>query len=170
MNATFARSSLFLLLLFVATLAVPLSASEEEPLQNPALKRLYPELRRVFHRHYPRVTSHVLRERIHFEHDTRVFIVHEAYKTGEWQDPREERGPKPGGILCDITLQKGHYQGAADVPQTFDKRYFKVLLMAPYSPKQAVHLHVYLSYPRKVPDEFLRQFTDLVSDFGKYVD
>lgn len=56
------------------------------------------------------------------------------------------------------------------MPQTFDKRYFKVLLMAPYSPKQDAHLSVRLSYPRNVTAEFIKQFTELVNEFGKHLD
>jgi len=161
---------LLLLSLVCALVAVPTRAVELETLHNPALERFYSELRTLFRKHYPKATSHLLKDKIHFEHDTRVFIVHEAYKTGEWQDPWEERGPKPGGILCDITLQKGQYQGAAVAPQTFDKRYFKVLLMAPYSSKRDVHLYVHLSYPGNVSTDFLKEFTDLVNGFEKYVD
>jgi len=161
---------LILLSLVCALVTAPTKAAEDEPLQTPALKRFYSELRTLLRKHYPKATSHLLKDKIHFEHDTRVFIVHEAYKTGEWQDPWEERGPKPGGILCDITLQKGQYQGAAVAPQTFDKRYFKVLLMAPYSPKRDVHLYVHLSYPGNVRTDFLKEFTDLVNGFEKYVD
>ena len=145
-------------------------AADDEALENPALKQFYSELRTLFRRYYPKATSHLLKDKIHFEHDTRLFIVHEALKTGEWQDPWEERGPKPGGILCDIALQKGQYQGAALVPQTFDKRYFRVLLLAPYSSKRDVHLEVHLAYPRNVSVEFLKQFTELINDFGKYLD
>ncbi len=160
-----------LLLSFVcALMAAPTRAAEDEPLQSPVLKRFYSELRTLFRKHYPKATSHLLKDKIHVEHDTRFFIVHEAYKTGEWQDPWEERGPKLGGILCDITLQKGQYQGAAVAPQTFDKRYFTVLLMAPYSPKRDVHLYVHLSYPGNVSSDFLKEFTDLVNGFEKYVD
>jgi len=93
-----------------------------------------------------------------------------APRNGGWQDPWEERGPKPGGIHCDITLQQGRYQGAAAVPQTFDKRYFTVLLLAPYSPKRDAHLTVHLAYPRNVGQEFLKQFTDLANSFEKYLD
>lgn len=170
MNTTKHQSLLLLVSLIFALIAAPARGADEEALENPALKRFYSELRMLFRKHYPKATSHLLKDKIHFEHDTRVFIVHEALKTGEWQDPWETRGPKPGGILCDITLQDGQYQGAAVVPQTFDKRYFKVLLMAPYSAKRDVHLYVHLSYPRNVSDDFLKQFTELVNDFEKYVD
>jgi len=153
-----------------ALIAAPTSAAEGETLQNPALERFYSELRTLFRKHYPKATSHLLKDQIHFEHDTHVFLVHEPLKTGDWQDPRETRGPKPGGILCDITLRKGEYRGAAVVPQTFDKRYFKVLVMASYSPKRDVHLYVHLSYPGNVGTDFLKEFADLVNGFEKYVD
>jgi len=68
-------------------MAASARAAEDEPLQNPALKRFYSELRTLFRKHYPKATSHLLKDKIHFEHDTRVFIVHEPLKTGEWQDP-----------------------------------------------------------------------------------
>ena len=160
-----------LLLAFLAILiTTPVRAADDETLQNPALKRFYTELQTLFRKHYPKATSHRLKDKIHFEHDTRVFLVHEPLMTGEWQDPRERRGPKLGGILCDITLQKGPYQGQAVVPQTFDLRYFTILLLSPYSPKQDAHLTVHLSYPRNVTEEFLKQFAELATDFSKYVD
>jgi hypothetical protein len=159
-----------LLALFSFLVLAPARADDDEALQNPKLKRFYLELQMLFRKHYPMATFHLLKDKIHFEHDTRIFIVHEPLLTGEWQDPWETRGPKPGGVLCDITLLKGQYQGQAVVPQTFDKRYFKILLAAPYSSKNDAHLEVHLSYPRNVSDDFLKQFAELVNDFGKYVD
>ena len=159
-----------LLFAFVCSLlAAPAKSGEDESLQNPALKRFYSELRTLVRKHYPKATSHLLKGTIHFKHDTRVFIVHEAQMTGEWQDPWETRGPKPGGILCDIRFQRGKYQEQAVAPQAFDKRYFKILLLAPYSEKHNAHLVVHLSYPRDVKEDFLKQFTELVHDFGKHV-
>src|SRR5438046_1774839 len=139
MNVINTGRSTLLCLICLACLGPPATGAEDEALQNPALRRFYSELHTLVHRHYPKSTSHLLKDKIHFEYDTRVFIVHETYKTGEWQDPWEERGPKPGGILCDLALKKGRYEGAAMVPQTFDKRYFKVWLMAPYSAKHDTH-------------------------------
>ena len=166
------KRTLWIILLFLvfAPMVRATRAADDKPLQNPALKRFYSELRMLFRKHYPEVTSHLLGDTIHFEHDTRLFIVHEALMTGQWQDPWAERGPKPGGILCDITLEKGPYNEQAGVPQTFDKRYFKVLLMAPDSTKRDVHLHVKLSYPGNVKADFLKSFGKLVNDFENYLD
>ena len=157
-----------MLALLAIFITAPTRAADAETLQNPALKRFYSELQTIFRNQYPDVTSDLLKDKIHFECDTRLFIVHEEGMSGRWLDPWEERGPKPGGILCDITLEKGKYQGQAIVPQTIDKRYFKFLMMAPYSEKQDIHLIVYLSYPQNVSDDFLKRFTKLVNSFDKY--
>lgn len=170
MNAMKARHQLLMALLFVALQATALRAGEDQPLQNPALKPLYSELRMLLRQYYPKATSHLLNDKIHYEHDARVFIVHEPSKTGEWQDPWETRGPKRGGILCDIELLKGKYAGAAVVPHTSDKRYFNLLVMAPYSPQRDAHLYIHLSYPADVNEDFLKRFRELVNDFSKDVD
>ena len=161
------KASLHLLMLLCLTTSL---SSVGRAQQDSRLKRFYSELRTLFLRHYPQVTSDLLGEKIHFEHNTRVFIVHEPRKTGEWQDPWEARGPKPGGILCEIKLRDGKYEGAAGVPQMFDKRYFKLLLMAPYSPKHNTHLYIHLSYPGNVSGDFLKQFTELVNSYDNYMD
>ena len=168
MHAKFTGPLLLALLGILITL--PARAADDSALQNPALKRFYSELKTLFRKHYPQATSHLLKDSIHFESDARVFIVHEATMTGDWQDPWETRGPKPGGILCDIRLNKGNYQEQVVAPQTFDTRYFKTLLLAPYSEKHDTHIVVHLSYPRNVKEDFLRQFTELVNEFGKYVE
>lgn len=159
----------FLLLvaaLLCACVAAPIRESEDQPSRVPPLERFYSDLEQLFARHYPAATSQRLEDGIHFEYDTRVFLVHESLKTGEWQEAFEMRGPNRGGILCDITLRKGPYQGAADVPQTFDKHYFTLLLMAPDSPEHDAHLHVRLGYPANVSADFLGHFTKLVDDYG----
>ena len=104
MNMTKLNFVLLVVSFLFALIASPATAADQKPLHNPAMKRFYSELQTLFRKHYPKATSHLLKDQIHFEHDTRVFLVHEPLKTGDWQDPRETRGPKPGGILCDITL------------------------------------------------------------------
>ena len=140
------------------------------PAQDPRLKELYSEVRSLARRHYPDATSHLLKSTIHFESDTRLFIVHLPLKTGEWQDPWEERGPKKGGVLCTMELRKGKYMGAAAVPQTFDRRYYTIMLMAPYSETLDCHLYVHLYVPALGgKPEFIKAFTGLVNGFEKLI-
>ena len=132
------------------------------------IDQLYQEIRRIVRRDYPAATLHKLDGKIHFEHDTRIFVVHEPLKTGQWQDPWEERGPKINGIYGDIEIREGRWQGAAVVPQSFDKRYFTMLLMAPYSDRLDAHLVVHIKYPRNVPNGFLKDLTELLNHFEEH--
>jgi hypothetical protein len=124
------------------------------------------ELTTLFIKYYPEVKTDIVDNKIHFEYHTRTFVIHEPLKTGEWQDPFEQKGPQKGGILCDIALIKGTYLGAAIVPQTFDKRYYSLLLMAPYSTTNDCHLYVHLLYPHDVKAEFLNQFHEIINNYG----
>ena len=128
----------------------------------------YARLGAVLSKHYPQGAISTAEERWRFDANTRLFMIHEPLKTGEWQDAREQRGPKRGGIYCEIVSESGPYLGAAVVPQTFDKRYFTVLLLAPYSKRLDRHLHVLLSYPGDATKDFLREFTEAVNRFEGY--
>jgi hypothetical protein len=155
---------------FVVLIAGMAGGADQKPLQNPVMKRFYAEMKMLVRRNYPKATSHLLKNNIHFEHDTMLFIVHIPLKSGEWQDPQEERGPNANGILCDITLESGRYGGQAVVPQTLEGPYFQTLLMAPYSSNRDEHLYVRLRYPNDVNAAFLKEFSKLVNDFEKYLD
>ncbi len=159
--------------LIFALLVVFVCGAADRPAEAPSRRydvdRLHNEVRQVVRRHFPEATSHRLNGKIHFEHDTRVFIIHEQLKTGEWQDPWEERGPKRRGIIGDIEVIAGEYAGAAMVPQDFDKRYFTHRLMAPYCERLAVHLRVDVRYPQQVPAGFLDELSAVVNDFDKFV-
>jgi hypothetical protein len=149
-----------------AALLAGAQSQDDESFQSPKLKEIYSNTREILRRHYPEATSHLLKNKIHFESDTRLFIIHVPLKTGQWQDPWEERGPKKGGILGTIELKEGGYGGAAMVPQTFDKHYYKVMLMAPYSRKHNCHLYVHLYIPRlESKPEFIKEFNELVNSF-----
>lgn len=141
--------------------------AEAESFQDPRLKKLYSDLRTLVNHHYPDATIHWLRNKISFEFNTRVFIIHVPLKTGEWQDPWEQRGPKKGGIYGIIELRDGLYRGAAMVPQTFDKRYYSTVLMAPYSEEHDCHLYVHLYTPRlESKADFIKEFSELVNGFA----
>ena len=134
---------------------------------RPDLGPFLAEVRRLVERHYPKATVRRDGSVIHFEFNTRKFLIHEPLLTGEWQDAHEEVGPQKGGIYADLSLNPGKYQGMADVPQSFDKRYFTLRVMAPYSGRLDRHLSVHLKYPRDVPPGFLPEFQRLVNEFDE---
>jgi hypothetical protein len=136
---------------------------------KPDLKPLFEEVRKLVEKHYPNGKVTLKDQTIHFEFNTRKFMVHEPLLTGEWQDAHEEPGPQKGGIYGDIELRAGQYGGMAVAPQTFDKRYFTDLLLAPYAKKLDYHLYVHLKYPRDVPKELLEEFGGLMDGFQKHV-
>jgi hypothetical protein len=115
----------FSILMTIVTLAVAAPASADD------LGDYLSTLRALFKKHYPEVTSATKDGGLVFDYKTRIFLVHELTMLGEWQEAVEERGPNRGGIYCEIVPEEGPYHGQAKVPQTFDKRYFKVLLLAP---------------------------------------
>jgi len=141
-------------------------AQNADTLHDPRLEQIYSSVQRIVIHHYPTATYHLLKNKIHFEDNTRLFIIHVPLKTGEWQDPWEERGPRKGGILGTIELRDGEYTGAAMVPQMFDRFYYSIILMAPYSRKHDCHLYVHLYVPKhQSKPEFTKELTEMVNAF-----
>ncbi len=139
------------------------SAAEES---DPQLRQFYNELRQVMIRHYREASTHQLNGRFHAEHNTRIYLIHLPQLVGDVQDPSEVRGPKRGGVLCDVQVYNGNYGGMAAVPQTFERHYFKSLMLAPYSSQRDQHIILHLSYPPDVKPEFLQEFTKAVNAFS----
>ena len=159
-----------LLIAFIFAQSLPASSDHEDAPQDRRLKDLYSEIQQLAMRYYPEATFHFIGTNIHFESDTRTYIIHVPLKTGEWQDPRAVRGPKKGGILGTIELRDGRYGGAAAVPQNFDRHYYEVMLMASYSKKYDCHLLTKLYVPRlKKNDAFIKEFTELINNFEKKI-
>ena len=135
-----------------------------------ALERLFVATRGLVLTYYPDARTVLTRHAIHFEARTRRFMIHEPLKTGEWQDAREIVGPQRGGVVGHMELRAGIYRGAAAVPQAFDKRYFTLHVMAPYSAARDAHLYTHLLYPADANRVFLSAFADLVARFTDYLD
>jgi hypothetical protein len=161
------RVSMFAFL--IARLLIGLSQAPADDTPDSDLKRLHVEVRKLVEKHYPNGKVTLKNQTIHFEFNARKFMIHEPLLSGEWQNAHEELGPQKGGIYGDIELRVGEYMGQANVPQTFNKHYFTLLLLAPYSQKNNQHLYVHLKYPGDVPKEFLEAFKGLANGFEAYV-
>ncbi len=149
-------------LLLIANLAMAQATDDEPRLPKPFMTKMTALIKH----YYPEMTVTTNDHEVSFVYRTRTFMIHHPTKTGQWQEARPEQGPHPDGILCRLRVQTGPYNGAAVLPQTFDYRYFKVLIMAPYSKKTNCHLHAQLYYPeQKTSPDFLRHWSQLVDDF-----
>src|SRR5215813_2927722 len=151
--------------IFVSAISLRLARGDDGPL----LDRLYARTKTLVGKYYPDAKSELMKHTIHFEAHVRRFMVHEQLKTGEWQDAHEVIGPQRGGVVGNLDLRGGRYLGAAAVPQAFDKRYFTLLVMAPYSDVRDAHLYTHLLYPADVSRVFVSEFTDLVARFAEYL-
>lgn len=136
---------------------------------RPDFKPLLNTIQTLVEKHFPKAKITQTEHRIHFEFDTRQFKLHDSIDHSEWQEAKEEPGPNAGGIHGDIQVCAGKYVGSAILPQTIDRWYFKLLLMAPHSKKLNRHLYVQLKHPGEVPIRFLKEFESLIADFENHV-
>jgi hypothetical protein len=144
------------------------TVADEAPKLN--MKPLYEEVRKLVEKRYPKAKVSLKDQTIHFEFNTRKFMIHEMTRIGDrWQDAHEEPGPQPDGIYCDIELRPGQYLGALVLPHNSDKRYFTLSVSAPYSKKLDRHLYIHLKYPSRVSKEFLKDFNKLMDGFDTHV-
>ena len=152
----------------VATLLLTQVAFSQNS-QLPDLKPLQPKLRALVVKYYPKASIKAAGDAITFSYKSRKFMMHEPTKKGDWQEAREEEGPDRGGVIGEIELRDGKYNGQAVTPQSFDKRYFVELVMSPYSEKLDSHLYIHLKFPRDASPSFLKEFQSLMNGFEKHL-
>jgi hypothetical protein len=147
----------------------PLGRAPAEDAPEPDLKPLLRDVEKLVGRYYPKAQVTLKDRTIHFEFNTRKFMIHEPNLAGEWQNASEVVGPQKGGICGRLELCRGKYGAQLALPHRSDKRYFTSQLLAPYSEKWDRHLMVELMYPADVPKDFLKDFYRLVSEFDKHI-
>jgi len=149
------------------------------PAYEPAVADVYSKLLPLFQKYYPQAgftnsPDHALK----FEYAVTNFLfpVPTNGLKGKGHEPEVQRGPLPGGILCSIVLEPGKDNdqfvlstvNAERIPSWLrDKKYYKELLMAPYSPKLNAHLWAYLWYPPDASETFLKEYRAIMKDFEK---
>ena len=136
------------------------------------------ELRKLVGKYYPDATFSVFcdkktgLETIHFEYSVYPIVVCQRKKGGSGDEVREVRTPYVGGIMGDMTLDKGHYSGdmagvEKGVTQVGAAYYDH--LFAPYSKTLDCNLTANLRFPAGTLPEFVKEFKELTRDFESYV-
>ncbi|PQO44775.1 hypothetical protein [Blastopirellula marina] len=158
-----------MLLAWMLNLGAFCQAEDKLRWNEPPYDQFAGKLQGVLEEHYPKLQRSVSQENeseIRWHADTRKFMVHIPSLTGKWQDATEMEGPNRQGILCTATIREGPYQGMAATPQTFERFYFKVLMMTPYRKDIDAHVVVRLYYPPGVDPKFLTEFAKTVRQFS----
>jgi hypothetical protein len=154
-------------------------SGEDASRRNAMLESVQRKFESLFHKYYPNagITNHQSNG-VHIEYEVTSFKFPPAELTGKHENPIQ-RGPKKGGVQCDIYLEKGEYRGQLALfprgngqfrPYIIDRKAFKQLLLAPFSRKRDAHLWISLSYPPDTSETFLKEFRELATEFEKDAD
>ncbi|MEX0675829.1 MAG: hypothetical protein WD063_02060, partial [Pirellulales bacterium] len=85
-----------------------------DPALDRALDRVYAQLRPLFKKYYPQASAGNLhRNGIYIEQAVTTFEFPYTGPPGRKHESPIQRGPKKGGILCHVSLEKGPYRGSA---------------------------------------------------------
>jgi len=151
--------------------------AEDVPKASPVPDAVCAKLQALFRKYYPKATfTNLGVNGIHFEYEIITFEFPDIGPPGGKREATTQRGPKKGGILCSIYLEKGEYRGQIALmprgggqygPFLIDRKVYKQLLMAPYSARLDAHLWVSLSYPSDASDDFLKEFRARMNAFEK---
>jgi len=131
------------------------------------------KLKGLFQKYYPAAAfTNQLADAVQFECEVAMIEV-PADSKGPPVQYTTARGPKKGGIMCDVYFQKGQYLGQLLIPDggyLMDKKAYKELFMAPYSAKLDAHFYLCLRYPPDASGDFLKEFDAIMKDFEKDTD
>jgi hypothetical protein len=144
------------------------------------LADLYAKLKPVFEKYYPSATmTNKGANGLHFEYAVTNFDFSTPPRPGAGAKRENpiQRGPKHGGILCSVYLEKGKYhdqriisftpvEGGELAEFVNDRKEYRELVLAPYSKKRDAYLWVVLSYPPDATDEFLKELRKVVKSFS----
>jgi hypothetical protein len=120
---------------------------------------IYKEIQDLVKEYYPKARFSTSEKKLHFEEKVRNEV---GYYSGHI-----ELTPQAGGILGDLSLVSGDYEGADKdrLPSEVANGFNTVLVMAPYSKQQQSHLLSRLVFPRDLPNDFKDRFKQIVKSY-----
>jgi len=84
--------------------------------------------------------------------NTMPYQIHSIGKDGKIAfQAHEEIGPRADGFIIVLTPQQGQYRGAAALPQTFNRPYWKSFGNAIFTDSGDSHIHAEFSYGIGIP-------------------
>lgn len=139
----------------------PASAAPSEAELGPKAAALFKDVSKLIKEYYPNAKPVIKGCHYRLEYKARSF---DAPQTNSF-----DIGPDWGGLVVDMQLKPGPYDGVKAVPcQLNEFSFYVVLLFAPYSPSNNCHLLARISHPFDVPPDFLARLKQLVNGFDQH--
>lgn len=131
------------------------AASIDEALEN----RVFDEMSKFIRESYPKAKFSKVGPKIHFEYKTRPNLNTLTGKT--------ETIPDFGGVIGDLELKPGEYNGTVKLPQHYaEYAFYSVILVAPYVQSSNIHIYTRLAYPSDTAQSFTDAFEKLMKSFA----
>lgn len=121
---------------------------------------IYKNIMAIVKQYYPQAVVTLKGNSLHFERKTR--------KEYEYYTRKLELAPELGGILGDVDLRPGEYNGydKDKVPSETFQGFRTTLLLAPYSKELKTHMYVKIICPVDSPTEFKDKIKANVNSFN----
>lgn len=106
--------------------------------------------------HFPKAAVVVDHGNLVAKQGTMIFTVHRRSKTGKVGEKTDQvEGPNYQGFILSISVQDGQYHGAAVVPQTLQRPYWKTYIDRPATKDGKSHFVINFSYGARLNREFI---------------
>ncbi len=124
------------------------------------LDEIFKNIQELVKEYYPKAKISISKETIHFQDKVRD---QERFYSG-----RIEPTPQSDGIIGELSLKPGQYQGADKdrLPSEVADGFNNVLVMAPYSKQLDSHLFGRLVFPKDTSVDFKDRFKNIVRTFN----
>lgn len=141
--------------------APPAAATQEQP-EPVKASEVYKQIQELVKEFYPKAKITITEKTMHFDEKCHQEM---GYYSGKLT-----LAPQAGGILCDISLKSGEYEGKDKdrLPSETHDGFHSDLCMAPYSRLQKSHLMVHLIFPPDISIDFKERFKTVVNDFNAH--
>ena len=119
--------------------------------------------RKLIATNFPDAVIHSETDEFTAQHATQEFEIHTQFKTGEVaQKAQKQTGPSATGFMLTVQRLKAPLvSAAADLPQSFDRPYWKSCVNSSFDPKTGKGLAVYFDFGARLDPEFKRAMLEL---------
>ncbi len=137
------------------------AAAKDEKKQSfgsPSLARTYTKIDELVKRYFPRSSVKTTSDSIHLDFKARKLSVGGGN--------REIQVPGTGGIVVDLAVKDGEYEGGAVLPLLTHETLYTSIVMAPYSKNERMHLYGTFLYPSDTAQPIVDDFKEAIQSFA----